>query len=247
LSVRFVPSHGFLSRSECLFLFVTLVRCDLVRFLRPVKSFSQDLFQPLSSLAKFLFLVSFWVEIFPFFNSAAGLFSHHQEHLVPQLARRSMRPGESAPSQIRRKVAPACCFSIALVRCLILSVSAKSLFFLCSCSVPVIVLVRRCSAGSARAHVHKSLLGSVPARVPGAQSRLQFVRSWVRTPASSPVAGACLSVPLACASFLLLGSPAVRFGLIASGAHPGPLLPSVLVVLQFCPGNEKNPARVHKL
>jgi hypothetical protein len=45
-------------------------------------------------------------------------------------------------------------------------------------------------------------------------------------------------VPLACASFPLLDFPAVRFGLIASGAHPGSLLLSVLVILQFCPGSE---------
>jgi hypothetical protein len=50
-----------------------------------------------------------------------------------------------------------------------------------------------CSADSAQVGVRKSLLGSVPTRVPGAQSHLQFVRSWVCTPASSLVAGACLS------------------------------------------------------
>jgi hypothetical protein len=30
-------------------------------------------------------------------------FSHHQERLVLELMRRSMRPGESAPSQIHRR------------------------------------------------------------------------------------------------------------------------------------------------
>jgi hypothetical protein len=52
--------------------------------------------------------------------------------------------------------------------------------------------------------------------VPGAQSRLQFVRSCVRIPASSPVAGACLSTAVSshcsrlCLCCLILDFPLCR-------------------------------------